>query len=49
MIRKKFKHLTWNERLNIELLQKLGYSPTKIAKEIGCSRRTIYYELKRGE
>lgn len=48
-MRKKFKHLTWTERLNIELMQKLGYSATKIANEIGCSRRTIYYELKRGE
>lgn len=48
-MREKNKHLTWNERLNIELLQKLGYSASRIAKEIGCCRRTVYYELKRGE
>ena len=48
-MREKHKHLTWNERLNIELLQKLGFSAAKIAEEIGCCRRTVYYELKRGE
>lgn len=43
-----FKHLTRDNRLAIELYKKLGYSAKRIADEIGCSERTIYYELKRG-
>ena len=45
----KGKHLTFTERLQIEVLHKQGIKPKKIAEIIGKSVRTIYYELKRGE
>ncbi|MBE5756906.1 MAG: IS30 family transposase [Clostridiales bacterium] len=44
-----FKHLTWNDRLQIEALYRVGYKARRIAEEIGCSFKTIYNELKRGE
>jgi len=44
-----FKHLTWNQRLQIEALLKVGLKATAIAKEVGCSFKTVYNELKRGE
>ena len=47
-MKRTFKHLTRDDRLKIELYRKLGYSAKRIAQEIGCSVRTIYYELKRG-
>lgn len=47
--KRKFKHLTWEKRLQIEALFKIGYKARKIAEEIGCSFKTVYNELKRGE
>ena len=47
-MRRTFKHLTRDDRLKIEVFQKIGYTPKQMADEIGCSVRTIYYELKRG-
>ena len=47
--KRKFKHLTWEKRLQIEALFKAGFKARKIAEEIGCSFKTIYNELKRGE
>lgn len=47
--KRKFKHLTWEKRLQIEAFLKAGYTARKIADEIGCSFKTIYNELKRGE
>ena len=46
---RKYKHLSYNDRLIIErmLLQK-KFSKKDIADAIGCSVRTIYYEIKRG-
>lgn len=44
-----FKHLTWEQRLQIEALYRIGYKARQIATEIGCSFKTIYNELKRGE
>lgn len=44
---KKYKHLTWSNRLQIERLLRLGYKPTQIAEIIGCCRATIYNEIKR--
>lgn len=44
-----FKHLTWEKRLQIEALFKAGLNARQIAKQIGCSFKTIYNELKRGE
>lgn len=45
---RKGKHLTFTERLQIEIAQKQGMKPKEIALMIGKSVRTIYYELKRG-
>lgn len=48
MKQRKYKHLTLSDRLTIErmLLQK-KFSKQDIADAIGCSIRTIYYEIKR--
>ena len=45
---RKGKHLTFTERLQIEVARKQGLKPKEIADLIGKSVRTIYYELKRG-
>ena len=47
--KRKFKHLTWTDRLIIEKDLKLKMSAKQIAEHIGCSIRTVYYEIKRGE
>ena len=44
----KGKHLTFTERLQIEVARKQGLKPKEIAQLVGKSVRTIYYELKRG-
>ena len=49
MKKKRFKHLTWADRLKIEALHKAKQSKKMIADQIGVSARTIYNELKRGE
>ena len=43
--KKKFKHLNMSIRDN---MLKKGYTKKEIAAAVGCSIRTIYYELKRG-
>ena len=43
-----YKHLTWRERLRIETRLKDGWSPQKIADELGRHVSTIYREKKRG-
>lgn len=48
-INKKGKHLTYEERLKIEILYKTGMKPEKIGQMLGGrSRRTIEREIKRG-
>lgn len=47
--KRKFKHLTYAKRLQIEALYRVGYKARQIAEEIGCSFKTVYNELKRGE
>lgn len=47
--KRKFKHLTWEDRLRIEALFKAGHNARQIANVIGCSFKTVYNELKRGE
>lgn len=47
--KRKFKHLTWTDRLIIEKLLKQKMPTKQIAEYIGCSVRTIYYEIHRGE
>lgn len=44
-----YKTLTWDDRLKIEALLKVGISPKKIADELGVHFTTIYRELKRGQ
>ncbi len=46
--RRRFKHLSWNDRLRIESFLKCGKRVQEIADEIGVHRNTIYNELKRG-
>lgn len=41
------KHLTWSDRLTIERMLLKHYRVKEIADAIGCSERTIYYEIKR--
>lgn len=48
MKRRRFKHLSWNDRLRIESALKHGLTVQQIADEIGVHRNTIYNELKRG-
>lgn len=42
------KHLTEKQRYELETLCRLGKSRREMATFLGCSLRTIYYELKRG-
>lgn len=46
--RKKGSHLTYEERMNIQLRLKDGWKPNRIAKEIGCAPNTIRNEIRRG-
>lgn len=45
---KGYKHLTYNDRLKIDLMIRHGHTVEEIAAEIGCSLNTIYNERKRG-
>ena len=45
---RKNKHLSDFERGQIELLYNKGYSPYRIAKELGRAANTIRNELERG-
>lgn len=42
------KHLNWEERIQIETLQRAGFSKKAIGERIGRSTRTIRRELERG-
>lgn len=42
------KHLTYEERIQIEVYKNEGYSNRQIALKIRCSRSTINNEIKRG-
>ncbi len=46
--RRKGKHLTFEERMIIEIRHKDHWSAPRIAREIGCSPNTIRNEIKRG-
>lgn len=43
-----YTHLTWRERLKIEIRLKDGWKPRAIADELGRHISTIYREIKRG-
>lgn len=45
---RKGKHLNYEERIKIETLSKIGMKSEEIAKEIGCSGRTVRRELAKG-
>lgn len=44
----KFKHLSFNDRLKLEILLKAGHKPKEIAKFLHFHVSTIYREQKRG-
>lgn len=44
----KGKHLNFAQRVIIQIRTQDGWSPYKIAKELGCSSNTIRNEIKRG-
>lgn len=46
---RKGKHLNYEERIKIEALSKAGMKSERIAKEIGCTGRTIRRELEKGK
>jgi IS30 family transposase len=46
---RKFKHISYNDRLKIEVLRKAGHKPKEIAEILHFHISTIYRELKRGE
>lgn len=48
MKRRRFKHLTWDDRLRIETMLKDGRKIKEIADEIGVHISTIYNEVNRG-
>lgn len=45
--KRKFKHLTFTDRLTIERMNNAKMTAKEIAIAVGCNERTIYYELKR--
>ncbi len=47
-VRKSGKHLTLDERGQIQALHREGFSLRTIAARIACSHTAIYYELRRG-
>ena len=46
---RKGKHLNYEERIKIETLSKVGMKSEAIAKQIGCSGRTVRRELANGK
>lgn len=46
---RKYKRLTYSDRLEMEKLTKAERSPMEIATAIGISISTVYRELKRGQ
>ncbi|MDF7638165.1 IS30 family transposase [Lactobacillus sp. ESL0791] len=48
-IRQKGKHLTFEDRVTIQVLRKQGKSLRFIARELNCSPSTVMYELRKGQ
>ena len=46
--RERGQHLKFEDRCNIKVFKKLGYSLRTIAQAIDCSPSTVMYELRRG-
>lgn len=47
-MRRRFRHLSWTDRIKIETMLKTGHTVREIAEEIGVHISTIYREVKRG-
>lgn len=47
-MRKHYHHLTWNDRLIMETMLNNGSSRTEVARYLGVSRSTVFYEFQRG-
>lgn len=45
---RRFKHLTWDDRVQIAAFLIAKKTPRYIAEQVGCSAATIYNEMKRG-
>ena len=45
---KKWEHLSYDERVLIQIRMKDGWSANKIAKEIGCAPNNVRNEIRRG-
>ena len=45
---KKGSHLTYDERMIIQIRLKDGWKPSRIAREIGCAPNTVRNEIRRG-
>lgn len=45
---RKYRHLTREKRAQIEVLLQLKLPKSRIAREVGISRSTLYNELTRG-
>ena len=48
MSTEKGQYITFKHRVLIQTRLKDGWSPNKIAKEIGCAPNTVRNEIKRG-
>lgn len=48
-MRRKFKHLTYSDRLKLEALLQAGHKVDEIAEILHFHRSTIYKEIKRGQ
>lgn len=46
--KRKFRHMTWDDRLRIEALRNAGHSYRFIAKQVGFSLSAVYTEVQRG-
>lgn len=46
--KRKFRHMTWDDRLRIEALKNAGHSYRFIAKQVGFSLSAVYAEVQRG-
>ena len=46
---REFKHITMEDRREIERLYNAGVKPTEIAQRIGVHHATIYRELRSGD
>ena len=46
---RKGKHLNYKERIKIEALSKIGKKSEEIARQIGCSGRTVRREPAKGD